>query len=240
MILHYTTLSLSLFTIVFAIPSPAPNPTPSIQVAESDDLSIFNAKPCFILGSGKVPFKPNLEVACMDDGIRMIPPIPELSYKGIKYSAVHYRPNIVTTPVMSAFEIFTIDSQKRVPEQITFLTNARELYIAMDIAIRSLGNTLPHAGGHTRNCRAVVKVLDFQIARLEARIPAIEKALETMLKYCANCSVKERFDIIMLASQSGIIVDRFLDGLDKIGCLTKAQCDEEKKQLQSVKKPAAR
>ncbi|KAA1068012.1 hypothetical protein PGT21_024872 [Puccinia graminis f. sp. tritici] len=79
---------------------------------------------------------------------------------------------------MSAFQIFAIDNTKRVPEQIAFLTNSRELYISMDIAIRSLGNQLPYSGGHVRNSRAISKVLDFQIARLEAKIPAIEKALE--------------------------------------------------------------
>ncbi|KAA1112100.1 hypothetical protein PGT21_022825 [Puccinia graminis f. sp. tritici] len=240
MILHYDILYLCTLTIVLAIPSPAPHPFPKIEVAESDEIAIFNAKPCFILGPGRVPFKPNPEVTCIEDGIRMIPPIPELSYKGINYSAIHYRPNLITTPVMSAFQIFAIDNTKRVPEQIAFLTNSRELYISMDIAIRSLGNQLPYSGGHVRNSRAISKVLDFQIARLEAKIPAIEKALENMLNYCANCSVKERFDIIMRAGESGIIVDRFLDNLDKIGCLTKDQCEEEKKKLNTVKKPPSR
>jgi hypothetical protein len=57
---------------------------------------------------------------------------------------------------MSAFQIFTIDSRTKVPEQIEFLTNSRELYISMDIAIRSLGNQLPQASYHLRTCRSFV------------------------------------------------------------------------------------
>jgi hypothetical protein len=57
-----------------------------------------------------------------------------------------------------------------------------------------------------------------------------------VLKYCANCSVKERFDIIIRAAISGIVVERFLDELDKIGCLTKEQCDKEQKIAEEKKK----
>ncbi|KAH9447463.1 hypothetical protein Pst134EA_029499 [Puccinia striiformis f. sp. tritici] len=239
MILDYTLFSLGMLIMVSAMPSPqAPKSSAAIKIVQSDDAVIFKAKPCFILGPGKFPFTPNAEVTCITEGTRMIPPIPELTYKGINYSAVHYRGDIITTPIMSAFRLFVIDNRNRVPEQITFLTNSRELYIAMDIAIRSLGNQLPRGNGHLRTCRSIVKVLDFQIARLQGTAPVIAKALGEVLKYCANCSVKEKFDMIMLAAESGISVDIFLDDLDRVGCLTKSQCEEEKKKINNGKELA--
>ncbi|KNZ50731.1 hypothetical protein VP01_426g5 [Puccinia sorghi] len=242
-----------------APPSPQP-PQPheepqkretGLKLAQSDEDSVFNPKPCFIMGNFlQILFSPNFLhflylfdslldfLTCIKAGIRVIPPIPELTFKGINYSDIHYRPNIVTTPVMSAFEIFTINSRNKVPEQIEFLFNSRELYISMEVAIRSLGNQLPRAADHVRDHRMVAKVLDFQLARLEGRIAEIEKALGEMLRFCANCSVKEKFDIIMRAAESGIIVDRFLDDLDRVGCLTKEQCDEEKKKAEDERKAA--
>ncbi|PLW18632.1 hypothetical protein PCANC_13317 [Puccinia coronata f. sp. avenae] len=217
-------------------PEEASNPDVGIKLVENNDEVIFAEKPCFVLGPGQYPFTPNPNVTCKEDGTRMIPPIPELSFKGIDYSAIHYRADLYTTPVMSAFQIFTIDSRTKVPEQIEFLTNSRELYISMDIAIRSLGNQLPQASYHLRTCRSIVKVLDFQIARLQGRVAKIEDALNQVLKYCANCSVKERFDIIIRAAISGIVVERFLDELDKIRCLTKEQCDKEQKIAEEKKK----
>lgn len=141
---------------------------------------------------------------------------------------------------MSTFQIFAIDPRKKVPEQLIYLNNCRELYASTMMAVRSLGPELPFGSEHLLHLKSAIAAIDFQVARLEGKTTEITKTLSRALSNCPNCSVKDRYSIIMLAAESGIKVDTFLDDLDKVGCLTPAQCEKESKIFPNAKILASR
>ncbi|MBW0492031.1 hypothetical protein O181_031746 [Austropuccinia psidii MF-1] len=193
-----------------------------------DGSAMFDDKPCYLLGTKKLPrhSKPNTNVKCLPQGKQALPPIPELILEGIKYSDIHYRNTPFTNPVMASLQLFEIDLSKKVPEQLIYLRNCEELYKAMNLGIRSLGNQLAH--DELAQIKSAQAALHFQITRLVGNKTEIEKALKNLLASCVGCLTKNRHDIVLLAEKSGIDVQHYLDDLEKV-CTPKSPCTEDKK-----------
>ncbi|KAI8443348.1 hypothetical protein BY996DRAFT_8269052 [Phakopsora pachyrhizi] len=90
----------------------------------------------------------------------------------------------------------------------------------MNAAIRSL----PGTRDELDRIKPAQSFLDFQFERLKGDKPEIQKSLDGALKNCINCRSKDRHQIIMLAAESGIKVDKYLKDLDSVECTTKEQC----------------
>ncbi|PLW18633.1 hypothetical protein PCANC_13316 [Puccinia coronata f. sp. avenae] len=77
-----------------------------------------------------------------------------------------------------------------------------------------------------RELEIVIAFLNLQVHRFESEAPEIELALANVLKRCPQCSVKDSYNMIALASQSGVNPDKFLEGLPGLNCKSQQECTE--------------
>lgn len=180
-------------------------------------------KPCFLVDPGKLPrsLKPNKNVTCVPDGPQAFPPIPDLTFQGIKYSSIDFTRSRPDSPEQFAFRQFKISTTDG-KEKAEYLKTCQQLYESVWMGLRSIdvrSNMIS-----IREIETIIAFLNFQIHRLESDQPAIEAALHNALKRCYQCVVKHRYNLIALASQSGVDPDKFLKDLHGLRCKSWEEC----------------
>ncbi|KAA1098738.1 hypothetical protein PGTUg99_004625 [Puccinia graminis f. sp. tritici] len=185
--------------------------------------SLAGKKGCFIVDPLKLPpqLKTNPNIVCTQDGSMSIPPIPDLFFEGIKYSSIDFARDTQNSPAGFALKRFKA-SKTDGPEKLAFLKTSQQLYDSVWMGLRS--DDLKKHNRPIRELETVRGFLNLQIHRLESDPPAIEAALANALKKCFQCGVKDSYNMIALASQSGVNTDKFLQDLPGLRCKSEQEC----------------
>ncbi|OAV96762.1 hypothetical protein PTTG_04385 [Puccinia triticina 1-1 BBBD Race 1] len=97
-----------------------------------------NQKACFLVDPLKLPkqLRANPNIACIQDGSKSIPPIPDLFFEGIKYSSIDFTKDRQNSPSGFAFKRFKA-SRADGPDKLAFLKTSRQLYDSVWMGLRS-------------------------------------------------------------------------------------------------------
>ncbi|KAH9447462.1 hypothetical protein Pst134EA_029498 [Puccinia striiformis f. sp. tritici] len=188
-----------------------------------DDTKTPDKKACFIVDPAKLSknLRANPNINCIQDGSMSLAPIPDLLFRGIKYSTIDYSKDRQSSPAGFAFKVFNASAADG-PERLEFLKTSLQLYDSVWMGLRSVDFKK-----HTRAIRELETVSAFiilQISRMGSKVPDIEGGLAFALKKCFQCDVKDSYNMIALASQSGVNPDKFLENLPGIRCKTGEAC----------------
>ncbi|KAH9810413.1 hypothetical protein DFH28DRAFT_1085670 [Melampsora americana] len=186
-------------------------------------------KPCYIAGNYSIPKSSRLnhDIQCVD-GPQGFPPIPDLKYQGTTYSSIDYHQsekNWVSVP----FALRTLSPSKNLPKDTALdkLSIYMTLYEAMLVALRSIGPRAPK--GAISQMKALQEFLLLDVAVVKQDIPLVKTKLTSVLRNCPNCSVKDKYEIIMFASSAGIDPEKFFLELEGSGCRSRAKCADLQK-----------
>ncbi|KAG0152415.1 hypothetical protein CROQUDRAFT_102921 [Cronartium quercuum f. sp. fusiforme G11] len=214
-----------IFTIYLAlfpcVPTPDQgNPASSPpQIAGSDTLG----KPCFVVGNFPIPqsAKTNPNVQCVPDGRQTFPPIPELLLNGTNYSSIDYQSEKNMSAVYFAFRKLSPKGHTR-EEGLEYLATYISLYESMQLALRSIGPRAPKNAIAT--AKGVLAFLSMNVALLKLDVPQVKVRLQSTLKLCVDCSVQEKYNLIIFAAGSGFDPESVLRELEGSGCQSSQQC----------------
>ncbi|KNZ50733.1 hypothetical protein VP01_426g7 [Puccinia sorghi] len=180
--------------------------------------------------------------------------LPDLRFQGIKYdtqkktyfpqqrshgkSSIDYSRDVQSTPAGFSIDRFTVlSTTEGRNEKLGFLKASKVLYESVWLGLRSLD--MKNNIRQIRELETVIGILNLQVHRLESDVSAVEAAADhgehlsflkknggKALKRCFECNVKDRYNIIVLGSQSGVNVDKFLENLPGLRCKSQRECSE--------------
>ncbi|KAI8457176.1 hypothetical protein BY996DRAFT_4578726, partial [Phakopsora pachyrhizi] len=150
----------------------------------------------------------------------IFPPIPDMEYEGITYSSIDYKKSGISgIPMEFALHKFKLNDTDF--DKLRIIRIYEILYDSTQRAMR-----LSSANEKSLLRGLIREFLSFQAARLEKDQERIKTGLEQCLKNCIFCKIEQRYDLIAIASQSGIDPDPYLVGLKGAKCNSSKECNE--------------
>ncbi|KAI7936584.1 hypothetical protein MJO28_015483 [Puccinia striiformis f. sp. tritici] len=202
-----------------------------------DDTKTPDKKACFIVDPAKLSknLRANPNINCIQDGSMSLAPIPDLLFRGIKYSTIDYSKDRQSSPAGFAFKVFNASAADG-PERLEFLKTSLQLYDSVWMGLRSVDFKK-----HTRAIRELETRMGSKVPDIEGGLAFIFSSIHILfghfhscaigirasiqaLKKCFQCDVKDSYNMIALASQSGVNPDKFLENLPGIRCKTGEAC----------------
>ncbi|KAI7936570.1 hypothetical protein MJO29_015873 [Puccinia striiformis f. sp. tritici] len=104
-----------------------------------DDTKTPDKKACFIVDPAKLSknLRANPNINCIQDGSMSLAPIPDLLFRGIKYSTIDYSKDRQSSPAGFAFKVFNASAADG-PERLEFLKTSLQLYDSVWMGLRSV------------------------------------------------------------------------------------------------------
>ncbi|EGG10806.1 uncharacterized protein MELLADRAFT_103037 [Melampsora larici-populina 98AG31] len=202
-----------------------------IKIATSSAKGIIPGpdKPCYVAGNYSIPQSSRLnpDIECVE-GPQAFPPIPDLKYQGTTYSSIDYHQSDKSwVPV--PFALQNLSPSKNLPKDTALdkLSIYMTLYGSMIVGLRSIGPRAPK--GAISQMKALIEFLSLNVAVVQQDIPRVKTQLASVLSKCPNCSVKDKYDVIMFASSTGIDPEKFFLELEGSGCNSRAKCADLQK-----------
>ncbi|CAH7669606.1 expressed protein [Phakopsora pachyrhizi] len=161
--------------------------------------------------------------------LNILPEVPDLILNNIKYSSIDFFKHFSKSkesPISYSIQKFVLKDKKLKKYNFkndfisnrTLISTYWYLYGAMDLSLRSLGDSNYKAKLFLNLLKGPGFVLNFQLARIDKDSKRLEESLSHALSNCAYCTGEEGLFLINLANQSGLnktVTSKYLNRLTK-------------------------